>query len=168
MTITAIIAADKNGVIGRHNDIPWYLPEDLKYFKRTTLDHPIIMGRKTFKSIGRPLPKRTNIVLTRDPFFIATGCAVVRSIQEGYEVAAATGAAEVFIIGGGGIYAQTIAQWNRLHLTRVDLEVSDGEVFLPEINWEEWRLESEDHRQADDKNAYDYTFQVWNRIKKDK
>ena len=91
MIISAIVAVSSNGVIGKDNQIPWYLPEDLKYFKKVTLGHPVIMGRKSFLSIGRPLPKRTNIIITRDPFFVVSGCLVVNTIEEGLEWAMKSG-----------------------------------------------------------------------------
>ena len=103
MTISAIVATAKNNVIGRNNEIPWYLPADLKYFKKTTIGHHIIMGRKSFLSICRPLPKRTNIIVTRDPFFMASGCIVCHSIQEALNMAKENGDDEAFIIGGGQI-----------------------------------------------------------------
>lgn len=159
MIVSAIVAVSRNNAIGRNNEIPWYLPADLKYFKKTTLDHHIIMGRKSFESIGRPLPKRTNIVITRDPFFVATGCIVVHSIEEALEVAAANGEEETFIIGGGEIYRQSWKYLDRIYLTAVDTEV-EGDVFFPEIDENEWQEVSREAHKADDKNPFDYTFFV--------
>lgn len=163
MIISVIVAVSKDGVIGRDNQIPWYLPEDLKYFKKVTLGHPVIMGRKSFVSIGRPLPKRTNIIVTRDPFYIVSGCIVVNTLEEALEWALKEGEDEIFIIGGGEIFEQSISYWDKLYLTEVDLFVPDGDVFFPEINPDEWALLSEEHHDADEKNEYAYTFKVFER-----
>lgn len=162
MIISAIVAMAKNRVIGRANDIPWYLPADLKYFKKTTLNHHIVMGRKCFESIGRPLPKRTNIVITRNPFFIASGCIITHNLEEAVGIAKANGETEVFIIGGGQIYDIAMPHIDRLYLTEVDLEV-DGDVFFPELAMDEWQVVSEEKHQADEKNEFDYGFKVLER-----
>ena len=166
MIVSAIVATAQNGVIGKNNDIPWYLPADLKYFKRTTLHHHIIMGRKSFQSIGRPLPKRTNVVITRDPFFVASNCLVARSIEEALSMAQDNGETEAFIIGGGQIYAQSMPYWDKLYLTEVDLKV-EGDVFFPQIAVEEWQLISSEPHQADEKNEHNYTFKVFERVGKE-
>ena len=162
MTISAIVAVAKNNVIGKDNDIPWYLPADLKYFKKTTLNHHIIMGRNCYESIGKPLPKRTNVVLTRNPFYIVSNCYVTHSIEEAIGIAKNNGEDEAFIIGGAQIYEQSMDTWDKLYLTEVDLEV-EGDVIFPEINFDEWELISEEAHQADEKNEYDYTFKVFQR-----
>jgi dihydrofolate reductase len=162
MTISCIVATAHNRVIGKDNDIPWYLPADLQYFKKVTLGHPIIMGRNCYVSIGRPLPKRTNIIITRDPFFISSNCVVVRSINEAIDAARSENAEEVFIIGGGQIYEQTIDLWDKLYLTEVDLNVQ-GDVFFPELNMSEWALKSDERHSKDEKNEYDYCFKVYKR-----
>jgi dihydrofolate reductase len=162
MIISCIVATAKNNVIGKDNDIPWYLPADLQYFKKTTLGHHIIMGRNSFKSIGRALPKRTNIVVTSDPFFIASDCLVAHSIEEALSIAYENGEKEAFIIGGGKIYDQTVELWDKLYLTEVDLEV-EGEVFFPKLDFKEWNLESENPQMPDAKNEYNYTFKVYTR-----
>lgn len=161
MIVSAIVAVAKNGVIGKGNQIPWYLPADLQYFKRTTLHHHIIMGRKSFLSIGRPLPHRTNIVVTRDPFFVANGCIVARSIEEALGMAYDNGDGEAFIIGGGQIYEESLPFWDKLYLTEVGIEIPDGEVFFPALDYSEWTLISEEDHSADNKNEYDYTFKVF-------
>ena len=163
MIVSAIAAVAKNGVIGKGNDIPWYLSSDLKYFKRTTLNRHIIMGRKTFQSMGRPLPKRTNVVVTRDPFFIASNCIVARSVEEALAIARDNGEEEVFIIGGGQIYELSLPYWDRLYLTEVEVEIEEGEVFFPEIDPSDWRLVSEEPHEADEKNDYNYNFKVFER-----
>jgi dihydrofolate reductase len=172
MTISAIVAVGKNRIIGRDNQIPWYLPADLGYFKRTTLNHHIIMGRNSFQSIGRPLPKRTNVVISRDPFFIATGCVRAFSIPEALKIAKENGETEAFIIGGGEIYKQSVDFWTRLYLTEVDVDVPENavytegsDVFFPELDFSKWTLVSEEKHLKDDKNEYDYTFKIFDRKK---
>ena len=162
MIISAIVAMANNNVIGKNNDIPWYLPADLKYFKKTTIGHHILMGRKSFQSIGRPLPKRTNIIITRDPYFISSNCLVARTIQEGLEMAYDNHEKECFIIGGGTIYEQTKDLWDRLYLTQVALDV-EGDVFFPKLNMDEWSLISKVDNAPDEKNPYHYSFKVYNR-----
>jgi len=163
MTLSAIVAIDKNGVIGKDDDIPWYLPADLKYFKRRTLNHHIIMGRKTFESIGRPLPKRTNIVVTRNPFFVASNCLVAGSLQEAIDLARNNGEDEAFIIGGGTIYEQAMPLIDRLYLTEVDTAVETGEVFFPAVDPAVWFEVSSEAHQPDEKNPHAYTFKVLER-----
>lgn len=162
MIVSAIAAMAQNRVIGYENRIPWYLPADLKYFKRTTLNHHIIMGRKSFQSIGKPLPKRTNVVITRDPFFVASNVLIARSIEGALEIAYDNGEEEAFIIGGGQIYEQSRQYWDRLYLTVVDIEVK-GDVYFPAIEEDEWRLVSEERHAADERNEYSYAFQVYER-----
>ena len=165
MIISAIVATAKNNVIGQDNEIPWYLPADLKYFKKTTLGHHVIMGRKSFLSIGRPLPKRTNIIVTRDPFFIATGCVVVHSVEEGLRFAKTNGEEEVFIIGGGQIYEHSLPFFDRIYLTEVDTQVK-GAVIFPKINDAEWNEVRNEAHLPDDKNEYAYVFRLLERVKK--
>lgn len=162
MIISAIVATAKNNVIGRDNDIPWYLPADLKYFKATTLNHHIIMGRKSYESIGRSLPKRTNIVITRNPFYVISNCIVTHSVQEALDIAKNNGEEEAFIIGGGEIYKLSFPLLDRIYLTEVDLEV-EGDIRFPEINMDEWDVVSNDPRQADEKNKHNYTFKILQR-----
>ncbi|HOY18353.1 MAG TPA: dihydrofolate reductase [Haliscomenobacter sp.] len=163
MIVSVIVAAAKNRVIGMHNQIPWYLPADLKYFKKITTNHHVIMGRNTFNSIGRPLPNRTNVIVTRDIFFAATDCLVAHSVDEALELAYDNGETEAFIIGGGQIYEQSQEYWDKIYLTEVNLE-PEGEVFFPEINLKEWRLTFKQPLLADEKNEMDYTFKVYDRI----
>jgi dihydrofolate reductase len=160
MIISCIVAVAKNNIIGKDNDIPWYLPADLQYFKKTTLNHAVIMGRNCYVSIGRPLPKRTNIIITRDPYFISSNCLVARSIDEALYMANETGETEAFIIGGGQIYEQTQPLWDKLYLTQVDIEVN-GDIYFPAIDESHWKLISEEHHTKDDKNAMDYNFKVY-------
>ena len=164
MILSAIVAVAKNNVIGRDNDIPWYLPNDLKYFKRTTLHRHVIMGRKSYESIGRPLPKRTNIIITRNPYYIATGCLTVHSLEEAIELAKSHHEEEAFIIGGGEIYKISLPYVDKIYLTTVDVE-PEGSVLFPELDPEEWILISEEAHKADEKNEHDYSFKVFERKK---
>jgi dihydrofolate reductase len=163
MLVSAIVAIAKNNVIGINNGIPWYLPADLKYFKKTTMGHHIIMGRKSFESIGRPLPNRINVIVTRDPFFIASNCLVVHAVEEALQLALDNNETEAFIIGGGEIYKLAMPYVERLYLTEVDLEV-EGAVYFPEIDFSEWNLISAEAHKADEKNKMDYVFKVWERM----
>jgi dihydrofolate reductase len=147
MKLAIIVAVAKNGVIGVDNKLPWHLPQDLKYFKAQTLGKPIVMGRKTFESIGRPLPGRTNIVLTRDASWVAEGVNVALNVETAMDLAekAIAGAAgsqnEVMIIGGAELYRSLLPQVTRIYLTSVDVS-PEGDAFFPELSAAEWRLSS--------------------------
>ncbi|PHI18090.1 diacylglycerol kinase [Lewinellaceae bacterium SD302] len=164
MIITAIVATDRKGTIGKAGEIPWYLPADFKFFKRTTMGHPIIMGRKTFESIGRPLPKRTNIVLTRDAFFTSSGIVVAHSLEEALAHEACREAEEVFIIGGGEIYRQSMPLLDRVYLTTVDTEIEKGDAFFPELDVDEWKAVWLEKHEADEKNEFSFRFSRWERV----
>jgi dihydrofolate reductase len=142
MKLSIIVAAAKNGVIGSDNALPWHLPEDLKYFKRVTMGKPVVMGRKTYESIGRPLPGRTNIVITRNPQWQADGVLAVPSLDMALEkaqsLAVEDGADELFVIGGEQIYRLAVDQCDRIYLTRVDAEV-EGDAFFAEPAASQWR-----------------------------
>ena len=166
MIVSAIVATAKNNVIGKDNQIPWYLPADLSYFKKTTLEHHLIMGRNCFRSIGRPLPKRTNIVVTRDLFFTAEGVLVAHSLEEALGMAFDGAEEEVFIIGGGEIYLETADLWDKIYLTEVDLEV-EGDIFFPDTDPAEWVEISSESHQPDEKNEWAYTFRVLERKMED-
>ncbi|WP_132053846.1 dihydrofolate reductase [Pseudocnuella soli] len=161
--ISFVVAADEGGVIGKANQLPWHLPNDLKYFKNLTWAMPILMGRKTFESIGKPLPGRQSIVITRNGDWQYPGVLVVHSVAEALEAAKTAGVKEIFVIGGAEIFASAMPQAQRLYLTRVHHRF-DGDVFLPSIDDSEWNLVREQHCSADEKNAYAHTFQVWERI----
>ena len=163
MLISTIVATAQNNVIGKDNQIPWYLPADLQYFKKITINHHIIMGRNCFESIGRPLPKRTNVVVTRNPFFIATGCVVTHSIEEALRLAEKNGEEEVFIIGGGEVYQQSVEFWDRIYWTEVALN-TEGDVFFPKIEMKNWKLTSEEKHAKDDKNEMDFVFKIYDKI----
>jgi dihydrofolate reductase len=164
--LAVIVAAAENGVIGRNNALPWHLPEDLRYFKRVTMGKPIVMGRKTFESIGRPLPGRTNIVITRNPDFTAEGVRVVASLDEAVrlagDIALIDGAQELVVIGGAEIYKASIPRADRLYITEVHASV-EGDAYLPEIDWAHWREVGRERHAASDANPYDYSFVVYNR-----
>lgn len=140
--IVIVVAVARNGVIGRDNGMPWRLPSDLRHFRRLTMGRPIVMGRKTFESIGRPLDGRTNIVVTRDPAYRPAGVEVVHSLDEairlGAGIAAQDGVGEVMITGGGQIYAEALPLADRVHLTEVDLAPEGGTRFPP-LDPAEWR-----------------------------
>lgn len=162
MIISCIVATAHENVIGKNNQIPWYLPADLKYFKKVTTGHHIIMGRNCFESIGRPLPNRTNIIISRDAFFMSSNCLIARSIKEALEIAMENGEEEAFIIGGGQIYEQSQDLWDKLYLTEVDVKV-DGDVFFPATDQNEWTLMSEECHKKDEKNEFDYCFRLYDR-----
>jgi dihydrofolate reductase len=158
----------QNRVIGRNNQLPWYLPGDLKYFKQATMGKPIIMGRKTWDSIGRPLPGRMNVVISRNPTWEApAGTVAASSLNEALKKAGAhaelEGGDEVMIIGGGQIYAEALATVDRMYITKVHAEI-DGDAFFPEVNWEEWEEVGREDFSASDNNPYDYSFIVYQRL----
>ena len=161
MIISLIAACSNNRVIGVDNELPWHVPADMRYFMRTTKGHHIIMGRKTLESLGSPLKNRTNLVVTRDPFFVATGVLVTHSIHEALDLAYENGEAEVFIIGGGEIYQQSMDYADKIYLTEIDIHVKDGDTFFPEIDADSWILESEDPHPPDERNKYGYNFKVF-------
>jgi dihydrofolate reductase len=163
MIISAIVATAHNQVIGKDNSLPWYLPADLKYFKKTTLGHHILMGRKNYESIGRPLPKRTNIIITRNPYYISSGCLTAHSIEDALQIAYENGEDEVFIIGGGEIYQASMPYLERIYLTEVDVDI-EGDVFFPEIDSTQWKEISSDPHLAGGKNPMNYCFKVFERI----
>ena len=162
MRISLVVAVSENGVIGRDAGLPWNLPADLRHFKRITLGHPILMGRRTHESIGRPLPGRANLILSRDPDYFSPGCTVVPSWSQALE--AAGDSAELMVIGGEAIYRLALARADRIHLTRVDTRV-EGDAHFPDLNPADWReIESRGYP-ADDANAFDLTFIVLDRVR---
>lgn len=165
--LAIIVAAAENGVIGRDNGLPWHLPEDLRYFKRVTMGKPIVMGRRTFESIGRPLPGRSNIVISRNADFSHPGVQVVASLDEamavGGDIADAEEAAEIVVIGGAQLYRQAMAMASRLYITEVHASV-EGDVTLPAIHWRNWREISRERHAASEGNPFDYSFVVYDRV----
>lgn len=162
MIISAIVAAAENLVIGKDGQMPWHLPGDLAYFKKTTLGHCVIMGRTSFQALGKPLVNRTNIVLTRNVGFSAEGILVVHDIDTALEEARRRGEEEVFILGGGEIYRQTQEIWHRLYLTEIHA-TPEGDTFFPEINLLQWREVWQEYHPADEKNQYAFTFRRYER-----
>jgi dihydrofolate reductase len=163
MNLSLVVAASTNNIIGKNNQLLWRLPNDMKFFKNTTWGMPVIMGRKTFESLGKALAGRTNIVITRNKDWKAEGAQVASNLEQALVAAAATDAKESYVIGGGEIYAQTLPLANRVYLTRVHA-VIEGDTAFPVLNETEWQLLSQLDFSADDKHAYAYSFQVWQRI----
>ncbi|MCM3617255.1 dihydrofolate reductase [Sutcliffiella horikoshii] len=159
--ISIIVAMDRNNLIGKDNDLPWRIPADLAYFKKVTLGSTVVMGRKTYESIGKPLPNRRNIILSRKDF-AAEGCETLHSIDE--VMAMEENNHEIFIIGGSHIFKETLPFADFLYLTYIDDEF-DGDTYFPTIEEQEWELLSELKGIKDDKNPYDYYFRTYRRIK---
>jgi dihydrofolate reductase len=159
-----IVAVAANGVVGRDNALPWHLPEDLRYFKRMTMGKPVVMGRRTFQSIGRPLPGRRNLVISRDPDFRAEGVTVLPSLEAALDLAGelVERDGEVMVIGGAQIYAAAIPLADRLYVTEVHAEVS-GDAILPPVDWSAWREVSRELQRASGDNPYDYSFVAYER-----
>jgi len=159
--ISFIVALDQKNAIGKDNQLPWHLPEDLKFFKRTTMGHPIAMGRKTHESIGRVLPGRENIVITRQPYYQCEGCTVFFSIDE-FVAYSQKQNNEIFVIGGAEIFRETLRFANRLYLTYID-ETFAGDTFFPSFNQEDWVLTSVEKGIKNEENPYDYEFRIYDR-----
>jgi dihydrofolate reductase len=159
--LSIIVAADEQGAIGLSGAMPWHLPADLRYFKQTTLGHPVVMGRKTYEAIGRPLPGRRNVVISRQADYVAEGCEVCRSIEEALSLLPE--ADEVFIIGGAQIYRQAWQSADRLYLTRVHTTVPAFDASIPAVDRATWRLSRATECAADERNAYDVTFELYER-----
>ncbi|MGJ1323818.1 dihydrofolate reductase [Sphingobacterium faecium] len=158
LKITLIVAATENNVIGKGNKMPWYLPNDLKYFKKNTLEHSVVMGRKTFESLGKPLPDRRNIILTRDMTAKSDEVDIANSFQEVLNYC--RDEREIFIIGGGEIFKQTLPFADKVLLTRLHTTI-EGDAYFPDLPAQEWELESEEKHVKDEKHAFDYSFQVY-------
>lgn len=159
MTVSLILAMADNRVIGRDNELPWHLPADLRRFKKLTVGHAIVMGRRTWESIGRPLPRRRSIVVSRDPSYRAPGAEVAGSLEEALDLAADDD--EVFVIGGAAVFAAALPRADRLYLTRVHAEVP-GDVRCPPLGGG-WQLVEEERHEADERHVYPFTFQVYER-----
>mgnify|MGYP001826231186 FL=1 len=158
--ISLIVAASTNNVIGAKGDLPWRLSADLKRFKALTMGKPIVMGRKTYESIGRPLPGRQNIVITRQDNYAPEGCTVVQSVDAAM---VAANAPEIMIIGGGHIYEAFMPMAERIYLTRVDADI-DGDTYFPEISGDQWQEVARQEQAADADNDYDVVFMEYARI----
>ncbi|SBS34200.1 Dihydrofolate reductase type 3 [Marinomonas aquimarina] len=162
--LSLIVAMSTNRVIGINNSLPWHLPNDLKYFKQATMGKPIVMGRNTFESIGKPLPGRRNIVISRNPDYQPEGVDVVRSLDEairlGEDICLVDGQEEVMIIGGAQIYSLALERADRLYITHVDAEI-EGDAFFPEVAWNNYEKIGEEAFPAEGPNPYDYRFSVY-------
>lgn len=154
--LSMIVAMAKNHIIGKDNKMPWHLPDDLKYFKVQTLNKPVIMGRKTFESLGsRPLPNRPNLVISRNPNYLAFGAEVFSSVEAA--IASQNDAVEIMLIGGAQIYTQWIDRVDQLLITEVDLN-PEGDAFFPPIDYQAWREVSRQHHAVDEKHPYSFDF----------
>lgn len=163
MTVSLVAAVADNNVIGRDNKLPWYMPADLKFFKNLTMGHHVLMGRKTFDEIRKPLPGRVNVVITRQAQLNPEGVAIARSVDEAISKAEAAHDPEIFVIGGAEIFRQALPRANRMYLTRIHFE-PEGDTFFPEFDdVNEWKLVDVEHCEADEKNPYPYSFLTYER-----
>lgn len=156
--ISFLLAMDKNRVIGKNNDLPWRLPADLAYFKKTTMGHPVVMGRKTHESIGKALPGRKNVVMTQDSGYMAEGCEIVHSVDKAISLFPPD--KEVFVIGGAQLFEAFFPFADRLYVTYID-EAFKGDTFFPEIDETEWKKVSSKKGDKNEKNPYDYFFIIY-------
>jgi dihydrofolate reductase len=166
MIISHIAAMAENRVIGKNNDLPWKLPDDMKFFMNTTKGHHVIMGRKNYDSLHekfKPLPNRTNIVVTRQLKFEAPGCTVVNSIDDAVAIARKNNESEAFVIGGAEIYQLSLPMTNRIYLTEIH-SVIEGDTFYPEFNKREWKEVSRTPHAADDRHKYAFDFVIYERV----
>lgn len=166
MIISAIAALSRNRVIGKNNDLPWRLPDDMKFFMETTKGHHVIMGRKNYDSLHpkfKPLPHRTNIVITRQQNFSAPGCIILHAVEPGIEIARKNSETECFIIGGAEIYKLAMPYTTRLYLTEIDADI-DGDTFFPEIDLAQWKEVDRKYHPSDQKHAYAFNIVTYDRI----
>ena len=166
MIVSAIAALSNNRVIGKDNDLPWRLPDDMKFFMQTTKGHHVIMGRRNYDSLHekyKPLPERTNIVITRQTGFVAPGCIVLHAIEPALELAEKNGETECFIIGGAEIYRLAMPYTTRLYLTEIDAHV-EGDTYFPEVDMKHWVETSRKHHPADPKHRYPFDIVVYERV----
>lgn len=160
--ISFLVAMDENRVIGLNNDMPWHLPADLAYFKKMTTGHTIVMGRKTYESIGRALPNRKNVILTRDQKFTAENCIVIHSIDEALAIMD-NNDEEYFVIGGTEIFQQFFPYADRLYITQIN-EKFEGDTYFPPFDSKEWKVVSREQGIKNEKNPYDYEFLIYEKI----
>nr|AIA16847.1 Dihydrofolate reductase [uncultured bacterium] len=165
MTISLILAADENNCIGKNNTLPWHLPADMKLFREKTMGHCVVTGRKNYESIPdrfRPLPGRTNIVITRNKEYAAPGATIVHSLDAGIDTARQLGETEVFVIGGGEIFRQALPIAEQIYLTRIH-HVFTGDVFFPALEPLEWKETERHDFPPDERNKYGFSFRVYHR-----
>lgn len=162
MTISLIVAASSNNVIGVNNQLPWHLPNDLKFFKNLTWAMPVVMGRRTFESMGKALKGRLNIVITSNKDAEFENAVTVNSVKDALFVAQDGDYNEVFIIGGGQIFNEVLPKADKVYLTRVHTEI-EGDVFFPQLD-KKWKLAWNEDHSKDEKHAYDYSFQRWEKV----
>lgn len=160
-SLALIVARTRNGVIGRHNTMPWHLPEDLRYFKRVTLGKPVIMGRNTWESLGKPLPDRDNIVITRNPDFYADGATVVNDFETAVllaeTLANGRNCDEIMVIGGAQVYAEALPHVQRAYVTEIDADI-EGDTFFPALPADDWQETARESHAACEKNPHPYSF----------
>lgn len=159
--VNIVVAAGINNAIGKDNKLLWHLPDDLKFFKQVTMGHPIVMGRATFESVGRPLPGRRNIILSRDNSLNIPGCEVLHAAEEVFKLL--ENEKEIMIVGGDEIYRLFLPFTQRIFLTRVFCS-PDADRFFPELSSEEWKQTESNHHEKDEKHPYAFTFETWERI----
>jgi dihydrofolate reductase len=165
MILSAIVAVSENNAIGKDNQLPWHLPDDLKFFKKTTIGKPVLMGRKTFESLGKPLPGRLNIVVSHQrDLHLPEGVLLYNNLGEALKRLEGEPVDEAFVIGGGKIFEETMNDLDRLYVTRVKTVVEDATAFFPEIDHTHWKLVWEEPHTADEKHRYSFTFQKLERI----
>jgi dihydrofolate reductase len=164
MILSIIVAIAENGAIGKDNRLPWHLPEDLKFFKRTTLGKPVLMGRKTYESLGKPLPGRLNIVISRQRLQLPEGVLLYHSLEESIKRLEEENTDEGFVIGGGDIFKEVLPDIDRMYITRVHTIIDDATAFFPEIDHSHWHKVWEEAHKADEKHKYDFTFQQYERV----
>ena len=163
MRVSLITAMAANRVIGRRNSLPWRLPADMRRFKALTMGHTLIMGRKTYDSVGYPLPGRRTVVITRQPGWKADGVSVVHSLDEALQAAARIGGGEVLVAGGGEIFRDALPRADRIYLTRIEQDFP-GDTFFPELDAAAWRIVEQEHHDASDENPYAFTFETLDRV----
>ncbi len=161
MIVSLVVAMSENGVIGRDGGMPWHLSADLRRFKRLTMGHHLVMGRRTFESIGRLLPGRTTVIMTRQSGYRVPGAVVCDSLSAALDVASAD--SEVFVVGGGEIYRLALPLAGKLYVTRVHATIDDGDTYFPDVDWSHWRRTESQSGQSDDANQFDYTFEIYER-----
>lgn len=164
MILSAIVAAAENKAIGKDNNLPWRLPDDLKFFKKVTLGKPVLMGRKTFESLGKPLVNRLNIVLSHQDLQLPEGVLLYHDAGAAIQRMEEEGTDEGFVIGGGDIFRQLMPRFDRIYYTLVHTDIAGADTFFPHINHAHWKPVWEEEHPADEKHAYAFTFMQWERI----